>query len=146
MSSAGGRTDAGHAYGMRPDSEACLQMFGMHQKPCKLVSERIQSEKHADSDIVYASLHGPVHGFRMPGIVALGSGRMKRLVSVLAIRLLKEYVCAYPGFFQPAVILRRGGGDVHVHPADGPVPVMRSVNRGYGLQNIFQRIVYRILP
>ena len=62
--------------------------------------------------------------------VALRSRGVQSLICGAVIGLLKENVGAYAGILQLAVVLHRGGGDVHIHAA------YRSVLMAYGVDGL----------
>ena len=129
---------------MRTDAVHRFQMFGMHQKAGKFVLVSFQPEQNAQSHVVDAAFHCPIHRFRMPGVIVLRSGRMQLLVAFLMISFLKQDISADPGLVQFAVIFHRGGGNIDIDPADGAILVLNAVNRFDAFQNIFDRIVDRI--
>ena len=101
----------------------------MHEQTHEVVSPCVESEQHPDSYIVNASLHGPVHGFSVPCIVAFRSCRMEDFVILSVVSLLEQDVCAYPGFLQLPVVLDCSCRNIHIYPPDCPVPVVGAVYR-----------------
>ena len=140
-----GRTDARHADGMRPHSELCLQMLGVHEQSHEVVAVEVQPEEHPYPNIVDACLHSAVHSFGMVCIVALGSCGVQFLVVFPVVGLLEEYVCSDSCIPEPAVVLHGSGCYVHVHPAYGSILVVYAIDGAYGLQYVFYRIVARVL-
>ena len=76
----------------------------------------------------------------------LGAGGMQFQVALFVVGLLEQDVGADAGFLQLAVILHRGGGDVHVDAADVAIFIVNGVDRMDALQDIFNGIVHRVLP
>ena len=139
------RTDTGHADGVGTYSHTGLQMLRVHEQPHEIVAVHVEPEEHAAAHIIDAALHGPVHGLRMIGIVMLGSRGMELFIIFLMIGLLEQNVGANARLLQPAVVLHRGGGNVHIHPADGAVLVLDGINGLDALQDVLDGIVHRIL-
>ena len=71
-----GRTYTRHTDCVRSNAEAGLKVLGMHQHPNKVVRVGRQTEEDATAHIVDACRLGTVHGFGVPGIVALGTRGM----------------------------------------------------------------------
>ena len=80
----------------------------------------------------------------MVGVVALGTSGVEFLVVLLVVCLLKEDIRADAGVFQAAVVLHRGGGDIHIDAADGSILVMDAVYGLDRLQDVFYRIIARV--
>ena len=120
-------------------------MFGMHHQSHKIITVRIQTEQHTDAYIIYASLHGTVHGFRMIGIIAFGTGGMQGFVIFLMIGFLKENVSTDACLLQKTVILHRSSGNIHIHPTDSPVFMVYAVNGTDRFQYIFDGVTARVL-
>ena len=81
----------------------------------------------------------------MVGVVALGPGGVQVLILLLVVGLLEEDVGANARLFQLAVVLHGGGGDVHIHPADGSVLVVDGVDGVDALQQVLHGVVHRVL-
>ena len=143
MSSAG--QNPGHRDGVGAHAEDGLQVLGVHEQPGKLIPVELQTEEDAQAHVVDAALHGPVMGLGVVGVVALGSGGVEVFVGLLVVGLLEENVGADARLLELAVVLHRGGGDVHIHPADGAVFVLDGVDGLNGLQYVFQGAVHRVL-
>ena len=71
---------------------------------------------------------------------------MQLQVALFVVGLLEQDIGADAGVLQLAVILHRGGGDVHVDATDVAVFIVNGVDRVDALQNIFDGIVHRIFP
>ena len=67
------------------------------------------------------------------------------LVALLVIGLLEQNIGANARLLQLAVVLHGGGGDVHVHPADGAVFVFDGVDGVDAVQHILNGAVDRVL-
>ncbi len=128
------------ADGVRPHAMHRLQMLGMHDKPRELVAVSLQAEEHAQTHVVDAAFHGTVHGLGVPVVVALGAGGVKLLVALLVVRFLEQDIGTDLGLLQHAVLVYRGGRDVHVHAADGPVLVLDGVDGFHALQDVLDGI------
>ena len=63
----------------------CLEMLCMHQKTCEFIPVELKPEEHSASDIIDTALHGPVHGFGMPGIIMLGTRGVELFVALLVL-------------------------------------------------------------
>jgi hypothetical protein len=98
-----GRADARHADGVRTHAPAGFQVLRVHQQADELVAVVAEAEQDADAHVVTAAFLGSVHGFSMPGVVALGAGGVQALVILLVVSLLEQDVCADAGFVQLAV-------------------------------------------
>ena len=120
-------------------------MLGVHEKPGKLVAVQLQAEEHPQAHVVDAALHGPVHGLGVVAVVALGAGGVQVLVALLVVGLLEQHVGADARLLQLAVVLHGGGGDVHVHPADGPVFMLDGVDGVDAVQHVLDGAVHRVL-
>ena len=130
---------------MRPHAVNRFQMLGMHQQTGKFVTITFQTEQNAQSDIVNSAFHRPIHRFCMIVIIMLRPGRMQFLVTLFMIGFLKQDISADPGFFKLAVIFNRRRRNIDIYAADCTVFVLNAVNRPDTFQNIFNRIIDRIL-
>ena len=135
----------GHADGVGPHPVDSLQVLGVHQQPGELIAVQLQAEQHAQAHVVNAALHGPVHGLGVVAVVALGAGGVQVLVALLVVGLLEQDVGADARLLQLAVVLHGGGGDVHVHPADGAVFVLDGVDGVDAVQHILNGAVDGVL-
>ena len=117
----------------------------MHQQAGQLIPVAGEAEQYADTHIVAAAFLGAVHRLRVPGIVALGTGRMQFLVLFLVIGFLEKDVGADAGGLQFPVALHIRGGDIHIHPADGITAFLDRIDGPDGFQNVFQGVVNRVL-
>ena len=45
---------------------------------------------------------------------------------------------------QPSIVFHRGSGNIDVDPADRAIFMLRGINRLYGVEHIFNRIVDRM--
>ena len=134
-----------HTDGVRTYTVHCLKVLCMHQKSCKLVLVFVQSEKYTKSHIVNAALHSTVHGLCVICIVMLWSCRMKLLIALLVICLLEEYVGSDSCLLELSVILHCSGSDIYIYTADSSVFVLDAVDCVDTLENVLNRIVYRVL-
>ena len=91
--------DTRHADRVRSDAVHGFQMLRMHQKSGKFIAVHLQSEQHAESDIINAALHRTVHCLRVVRVIMLRSGRMQVLIALLVVGLLKQDVGSDSGFF-----------------------------------------------
>ena len=116
----------------------------MHQQAHKVISECIQTEEYSDTDIINTSLHGAVHGYGMPGIVTFGAGGVEELVIFLVIGLLKEDIGADSCIPQSGIVFYRCSCNIHVYPADCPVPVFDAIDGIDGFKNVLNRVEKRM--
>ncbi len=131
---------ARNADGVRPHAVHGLQVLGVHDEPRELVAVALQAEEHTQPHVVDAALHGAVHGLGVPVVVALGAGGMKLLIALLVVRFLEQDVGTDLGLLQHAVLVHRGGGDVHVHAADGTVFVLDGVDGLHAFQDVLDGV------
>ena len=131
---------------MRPDPETGLQMLGVHELPDQFVTVVVQPVEHSATDIVAASFLSPVHRLSMIAVVALRPGRMQSFVILLVVGLLEQDVRTYTGFMQLPVVFHSGSGNVDVDTTDGSVAGLGGIDGFYRLQDVFDRIAYRVLP
>ena len=122
-----------------------LQMLCMHQKPSKFITVHFQTKQNSQSYIIDAALHGTVHGFCMICIVVLWSRRMEFFIAFFMIRFLKQNVGSDSCILQFTVVLHRGGCNIHIDTTDSPIFMFDAVNGFDTFQNIFNRIIHRIL-
>ena len=120
-------------------------MLGMHQQANKVVTVGIEPKEHANANIVYAALHCAVHGLGVPCIVLLGARGVQCLIVCLVVCLLKKYIRTNAGIAQAAVVLDRCSRYIHIHAANGTVPVFYAVDGIYALKYIFNGIHERVL-
>ena len=80
------------------------------------------------SYIVDAALHSAVHCLGVIVVVVLWSGRMKLQIAFFVVGLLEQNVGSDAGFFQQAVIVHRGCGNIDVNAADRAVFMLDAVN------------------
>ena len=140
-----GAFDTRYADGMRTYAMHCLQMLCMHQKTGQLVAITLQTEQYAQAYIINAALHGSVHSLRMISVIMLRSTRMQVLIAFLMIGFLEEDIGTDACFLQLAVIFYGSSRNVYVYAADSAVFMLNGINSLNAVQNIFNRIVYRIL-
>ena len=138
------RSDTRNADGVRAASIGFFQMVGVHQHADKVVLVIVETKKDAAAHIVDARFHGAVHRLRVVGVVALRTGRMELLISLLVVGLLEEYVGADARILEFAIVLDCRGRDVHVHPANGTILVLDAVNRLDALEDILDRVFLRM--
>ncbi len=117
----------------------------MHQQPDEIVAVEVQPEENAAADVVDAARHRAVHRLGVVGVVMFRAGRMQLLVGLLVVGLLEEDVGADAGLLEFAVVLDGGGGDVDVDPADGAVLVLDAVDGLDAFEDVFDRVVLRVL-
>ena len=118
----------------------------MHEQAHDLVMPVVQTEEHAYAHVVQTALqHAAVHGLGMPFVIGLGAAHVHELVGGLVVGFLKKNIGAESGILESAVIFRRGGGDVHVHAADGAVAQLRIVNGVHALENVLDGTVAVVL-
>ena len=98
-----------------------LQVLGVHQQARELIAVQLQAEEHPQAHVVNAALHSPVHSLGMIPIIMLGACGMKLFIAFPMIRLLEQDVRTDACLFKLPVIFHRGGGDIHINPADCPV-------------------------
>ena len=120
-------------------------MLRMHDKSREFIFVKLQPEQHAEPDIVDAALHRAVHRLGMIIVIMLRSGRVQPLITLLMIGLLEKDIGSDSGFLKLPVILNRRGGDIHIHAADVAVFVMHAVDCLDALENVFNRVVDRVL-
>ena len=120
-------------------------MLGVHQQAGKLILVALETEQHAETYIVDAALHCTVHRLSVIRIVVLGADRMQLEIALLVVGLLEQDIGADAGLLELAVILDRGRRDVDIDAADRTVFVLDAVNCLDALENVFDRIVDRIL-
>ena len=137
--------DSRNRNSMRPYAVNRFQMLGVHQQTGKFVTITFQTEQNAQSNVVNSAFHRPVHRFGMIVIIMLRPGRMQFLVTLFMIGFLKQDISADSGFFKLAVIFNRRRRNIDVYAADCTVFVLNTVNRPDTFQNIFYRIIDRIL-
>ena len=137
--------DARHADRVRADAVHGFQMLGVHQQAGKLILVALEAEQHAETHIVDAALHCAVHRLGVIGIVVLGADRMQFEIALLVVGFLKQDIGADAGLLELAVILDRGRRDVDIDAADRAVFVLDAVNRLDALEDVFDRIVDRVL-
>ena len=123
----------------------CLQMLGMHQKAGQLVAVTLQTKQYAQADIINAALHRSVHCLRMVSVIVLRSARMQVLIAFLMICFLEEDISTNACFLQLTVIFYSRSRNVYVYAADSTVFMLNRIDSLDAVQNIFNRIVYRIL-
>ena len=70
---------------------------------------------------------------------------MKLLIALLVICLLEEYVGSDSCLLELSVILHCSGSDIYIYTADSSVFVLDAVDCVDTLENILNRIVYRVL-
>ena len=75
----------------------------------------------------------------------LGAGGVQLQVALFVVGLLEQDIGADARLLQLAVVLHGGGGDVHVHPADGPVFVLDGVDGVDAVQHVLDGAVDRVL-
>ena len=121
-------------------------MLCMHQKSCKLIFVQLQSEQHTKTHIVNATLHCPIHSLCVVVIVVLWTCWVEFFVAFLVICFLKQNVCSYSCIFQFFVIFNCCGGNIHIHSAYFSVFMVYGIYSFNALQNIFNRVIYRVLP
>ena len=129
---------------MRAYAEDSFQMLGVHEKTCKFIAVFVETEEHAETDVVNAALHGSVHRFRVVIVVVFRTRRMEFMIAVFVVCFLEENVGADAGFFQFFVIFHRGRRDIHVDAADIAVFMVDGIDRLDGFEDVFDRIVDRI--
>ncbi|MPM41931.1 hypothetical protein SDC9_88591 [bioreactor metagenome] len=135
-----GGPDARDADGMGTDSLVSLEVLGVHQQADEVVTVEVEPEEHTQSDIVDAAFHSTVHRLGVPGVIVLGTGRMKLFIGLPVIGFLKQNIGADAGGLESGVILDRGSGDVDVDSADGPVLVLDRIDGLDAVKHIFDRI------
>ena len=123
----------------------CLQMLCMHQKTGQLVAITLQTEQYAQAYIINAAFHRSVHSLRMVSVIVLRSTRVQVLIAFLMIGFLEEDIGTDACFLQLAVIFYGSSRNVYVYAADSAVFMLNGINSLNAVQNIFNRIVYRIL-
>ena len=121
-----------------------FQMLGVHEKTCKFIAVFVETEEHAETDVVNAALHGSVHRFGVVIVVVFRTRRMEFMIAVFVVCFLEENVGADAGFFQFLVIFHRGRRDIHVDAADIAVFMVDGIDRLDGFEDVFDRIVDRI--
>ena len=136
--------NARYANGVRTNTVNCFKMFCVHQESCKFVLVAFQTKEHAQTYVINATFHGSVHCFRMVSVIVFGSSGVQLLVAFLVVSFLEQNVSANACFFQLAVVLHSSSRNVYVYATDSTVLMFNGVNRLYALQNIFDRIVYRV--
>ena len=134
-----------HTDGVRSYTVNRLKMLCMHQKSGKLVLVLVQSEKHTKSHIVNAALHSAVHSLCVVCVVMLWSCRMKLLIALLVICLLEEYVGSDSCLLELSVILHCSCSNIYIYTANSSVFVLDAVDCVDTLENVLNRIVYRVL-
>ena len=117
----------------------------MHQKSGKFISVFVQTEEYAQSDIVYTTLHGTIHGLGVICIVMLWSVRMKHLICLFVVGLLEQYICSYPSFMKFPVILNGRCRYVYIYTADRSILMLYTVNSIDTFKYILYRIHLRVL-
>ena len=140
-----GALDPGNADGVRANAMHRLQMLRVHDQTGKLVLVHLQAEQNAQAHVVNAAFHGPVHGLSMVGVIVLGAGGVQRKIALFVVGLLEQDVGSDTRVSQLTVILHGSGRDVDVDPADIAVFVVYAVNRLDAVQNVFNRVVHRVL-
>jgi hypothetical protein len=112
------RFHARHADGVRPNAEFFLQMPDVlvHGEHFKLPI--VETEQHADADVVNARLHRAVKDINSPVVVPFGAADVHRRVGFTVTRFLERLVGADFGFFELLEPVSRGRRDVHVDAPD----------------------------
>ena len=123
----------------------CLQMLGMHQKAGQLIAVTLQTKQYAQAYIINAALHSSVHSLRMVSVIMLRSARMQVLIAFLVIGFLEENIGTDACFLQLAVIFYSSSRNIYVYAADSAVFMLNRIDSLDAVQNILNRIVYRIL-
>ena len=140
-----GAFDTRYADSMRTYAMHCLKMLGMHQKAGQLVAVTLQTKQYAQADIINAALHRSVHCLRMVSVIVLRSARMQVLIAFLMIGFLEEDISTNARFLQFTVIFYGSSRNVYVYAADSAVFMLNGINSLNAVQNILNRIVYRVL-
>ena len=122
-----------------------FKMLGVHEKSGKFIFIAFKTEQNAETDIINAALHSSVHSLRMVIIIMLRSRRVKLEITLFIVGLLEENISADTRFLELSVILNRCCGDIYIYTADISVLVMNRINRLNTFENIFNRIINRIL-
>ena len=126
--------------------ETGLQVLGMHELADQFVAVVVQAVEDAAADVVAASFLGTVHRLGVVAVVALRAGGMQSLVVLPVVGFLEEDVGTYSGTVKTPVILDGCRCYVDVHASYGAVAALGGIDRLYGLENVFKRIVDRVLP
>ena len=141
-----GWQQAGEGYGVGAHAGHGLKVFGVQKQAHHFVMPVIKPEQRAYAHVVEPALeHAAVHGFGMPFVIGLRPAHVHELIGRLVVCFLEQDVRAEPGFFQPAVVFRRGGGDVHVHASYGAVAQLCRVYGAHALQDIVDGAVFVVL-
>ena len=120
-------------------------MLRVHQKPDEIIAVQVQPKQYTASDVIDSAVHGTIHRFGMICVIVLRPGRMEFFVSLLVIGFLKQDIGSDSRFFEFAVVLDRGRRNIHIDAADRTVFMFDSVDRPDAFQNVFDRVVHRIL-
>ena len=139
------RTNSRDADRVRTDAESGFQMFRVHEHADEIVAIQVQAKQNPAADVVDAALHGAIHRLGVPGVVVFRSGGMKGFVRLFVVRFLEQNVRSDSRFFQLAVVLDRGSGNVDVDASNRPVFVLDRVNRFDGFENVLNRVHGRML-
>ena len=123
----------------------CLKVFCMHEKSGEFITVLIESEENAEADVIDAAFHRSVHSLCVVSVIVLGSCRMKDLIRLFVICFLEEDVCSDSCFVKLSVVLYCSSCDVNVYTSDRAVLMLDRVDRLDALQDVFDRIVYRVL-
>ena len=103
---------------MGADAVDGFQVLCVHEQTGELILVALQAKQNAQTYVINTAVHGTIHGLGVVGVVVLGAGGMQFQVALLVVGLLEQDMNAIPALLQLAVILHRGGGDVHVDAAD----------------------------
>ena len=133
------------AYRVRAYAVNRFKMLGVHEKSGKFIFIALKTEQNAETDIINAAFHSSVHSLRMVIIIMLRSRRVKLEITLFIVGLLEENISADTRFLELSVILNRCCGDIYIYTADISVLVMNRINRLNTFENIFNRIINRIL-
>ena len=137
--------DAGDADGVGTNPMHCFQMLRMHQKAGQLIFITLQAKKYAQAHVINTTLHGSIHGLGVISIIMLGSFGMQLLIAFLVIGLLEEDVSTNACFLKLAIIFHCGSCNIYIHPANGTIFMLNTVNCFDAIQNILNGIIDGVL-
>ena len=131
--------------GMRTNPMNRLKVLGMHDKSRKLIFIHLKSEKHTQTHIIDATLHGAVHSLCVISVIVLWPRRMKCLIALLVVSLLEQNIGSDTCLLELSVILNRSCCDVDINTANVSVFVMYPVDSVNAFENVLDGIVHGIL-
>ena len=120
-------------------------MLSVHEDSCKFITVLIKTEENAQANVINTAFHGSVHSLCVVSVIVLRSCGVQDLVRFLVVCLLEEDVCSDSCLVELSVVLNCSSSDINVYTSDCAVLVLDRIDRLDALQDIFDRVIYRVL-